>query len=117
MSDGHGGRTYQLCGPAVLKSSDLAAILGEVYGRTVSAVTPTTEQVAEKLRSFGMSQEMIEHATKLGECTYRTDYPQRREPCLDSLLNFTFCFAAREFLRSTPGQSVPHISRSGPNAS
>jgi glycosidase len=49
------------------------------------------------------------NATKLGDYTYRTDYPQRRDPCLDSLLNFTFCFAAREFLRSTPGQSGdPH---------
>ncbi|MEO7319228.1 MAG: alpha-amylase family glycosyl hydrolase [Chthoniobacteraceae bacterium] len=49
------------------------------------------------------------NATKLGAYTYRADYPQRRDPCLDSLLNFTFCFAAREFLRSTPGQSGdPH---------
>ena len=44
-------------------------------------------------------------ATKLGDYTYRTDYPQHREPCLDSVLNFTFCFAAREYLRPTTGQS------------
>ncbi len=49
------------------------------------------------------------NAAKLGDYTYRTDFPQRREPCLDSLLNFTFCFAAREYLRSLPGQSGdPH---------
>ena len=49
------------------------------------------------------------NATKLGDYTYRTDYPQRREPCLDSLLNFSFCFAAREYLRSTAAQSGdPH---------
>lgn len=49
------------------------------------------------------------NATKLGDYTYRTDFPARRDPCLDSLLNFTFCFAAREFLRSTPGQTGdPH---------
>ena len=48
-------------------------------------------------------------AAKLGAYTYRTDHPQRREPCLDSVLNFTFCFAAREYLRSTAGQSGdPH---------
>ena len=47
--------------------------------------------------------------TKVGAYTYRTDFPQHREPCLDSLLNFTFCFAAREFLRSTAGQTGdPH---------
>ena len=45
------------------------------------------------------------NAAKIGDYTYRTDFPTRREPCLDSVLNFTFCFAAREYLRSTDGQS------------
>ena len=45
----------------------------------------------------------------VGAYTYRTDFPTRPEPCLDSLLNFTFCFAAREYLRSTAGQrGDPH---------
>ncbi len=49
------------------------------------------------------------NAAKLGAYTYRTDYPRHRQPCLDSLLNFTFCFAAREYLRSTAAQSGdPH---------
>ena len=37
---------------------------------------------------------------KMGEYTYRHDWPQERGPCLDSLLNFQFCFAARSFLRT-----------------
>jgi uncharacterized protein YbjT (DUF2867 family) len=65
-SEGHGGRTYQLCGPELLKSSDLAAILGQVYKREVNAIAPTPADVAEKLRSFGMSEQMVEHAGKLG---------------------------------------------------
>ena len=49
------------------------------------------------------------NAAKVGAYSYRADYPRHREPCLDSLLNFTFCFATREFLRSTAGQSGdPH---------
>lgn len=39
----------------------------------------------------------------LGNYTYRLDWPVRPEACLDSLLNFTFCFAAREYLRPTVG--------------
>lgn len=65
-SDGHAGRTYQLCGPELLKSSDLAQHLGQVLGREVKAITPSPEQVAEKMRSFGMSQGMIDHAAALG---------------------------------------------------
>ena len=35
----------------------------------------------------------------LGKYTWRTDWPQRTEPSLDSTLDFTFCFSAREYLR------------------
>ncbi len=65
-SDGHAGRTYVLSGPEVLTASRLAAILGEVCGREVKAIVPTPAQVAEKMRSFGMSQEMIDHSANLG---------------------------------------------------
>jgi glycosidase len=36
---------------------------------------------------------------KLGRYTYRSDAPQRDDPCLDSLLNFQFCFNVRDYLR------------------
>src|SRR5262249_33500677 len=36
---------------------------------------------------------------KLGEYTYRLDFPTRKNPSLDSVLNFSFCFTAREYLR------------------
>jgi glycosidase len=36
---------------------------------------------------------------KLGQYTYRSDWPDQRGPCLDSVLNFQFCGAARSYLR------------------
>ncbi len=35
----------------------------------------------------------------LGAYTYRTDFPGNKSPCLDSLLNFQFCFCLRDYLR------------------
>ena len=40
---------------------------------------------------------------KVGQYTYRSDYPTRKEPAFDGLLNFPFCFAARDYLRPTLG--------------
>ena len=46
---------------------------------------------------------------KLGQYTYRTDWPEQRGPCLDSLLNFEFCWAARSYLRkSDPSFGTGH---------
>ena len=36
---------------------------------------------------------------KLGDYTWRSDWPARKDPCLDSLLNFDLCAAARSYLR------------------
>jgi glycosidase len=38
----------------------------------------------------------------LGRYTWREDWRERKEPSLDSVLDFDFCFAAREYLRQ-PG--------------
>jgi alpha-amylase len=35
----------------------------------------------------------------LGRYTWRSDWPQSKEPALDSVLDFNFCFNAREYLR------------------
>ena len=39
-------------------------------------------------------------AAKSGSYTFRSDWPLRREPCLDSVLHFPFCFAVRSYLRT-----------------
>lgn len=35
----------------------------------------------------------------LGRYTWRSDWPARKEPALDAVLDFNFCFNAREYLR------------------
>ena len=35
----------------------------------------------------------------LGRYTWRTDWPQRKDPGLDSVLDFNLCFSARDYLR------------------
>ncbi len=40
---------------------------------------------------------------RLGQYTWRSDWQQHPEPALDSVLDFNFCFNAREYLRH-PGQ-------------
>lgn len=39
---------------------------------------------------------------RLGQYTWRSDWPQQVGPALDSVLDFNFCFSAREYLRQ-PG--------------
>ncbi|RYD47484.1 MAG: hypothetical protein EOP83_27985, partial [Verrucomicrobiaceae bacterium] len=41
---------------------------------------------------------------KLGSYTWRSDAPKRKEPCLDSVLDFQTCFAARDYLRRGGGE-------------
>jgi glycosidase len=36
---------------------------------------------------------------RLGQYTWRSDWPERTDPALDSVLDFQFCFTAREYLR------------------
>ena len=37
----------------------------------------------------------------IGRYTYRTDWPNNKNPSLDSLLNFQFCYAIRSYLRTS----------------
>lgn len=40
----------------------------------------------------------------LGKYTWRADWPENTEPSLDSVLDFDFCFSAREYLRHPGSQ-------------
>lgn len=43
-----------------------------------------------------------------GRYTFREQWPKRTDPCLDSVLSFDFCFAARQYLRhSAEGYGSP----------
>ncbi|MEY3894847.1 MAG: hypothetical protein RLZZ214_366, partial [Verrucomicrobiota bacterium] len=41
---------------------------------------------------------------RLGQYTWRSDWPKKTEPALDSVLDFNFCFNAREYLRHPGSQ-------------
>jgi glycosidase len=53
---------------------------------------------AKRLILFGEVYEGS--AAKIGSYTYRADWPQRREPSLDSVLHFPLCFSVRGYLRT-----------------
>lgn len=56
-------------------------------------------EAAKRLILFG---EVYDFAPEpVGKYTYRTDYPNNPTPSLDSLLNFPFCGAVRQYLRVT----------------
>ncbi|MGI8430784.1 MAG: alpha-amylase family glycosyl hydrolase [Chthoniobacterales bacterium] len=55
----------------------------------------------EKAKHLILFGEVYDGApAKMGAYTYRMDWPKEKQPCLDSLLNFQFCFAARSYLRT-----------------
>lgn len=41
---------------------------------------------------------------RLGQYTWRSDWPEKAAPALDSVLDFNFCFSAREYLRHPGSQ-------------
>ncbi|MEK0449602.1 MAG: hypothetical protein RL088_1870 [Verrucomicrobiota bacterium] len=52
---------------------------------------------AKRLLMFG---EVYDGSPEVaGRYTYRQQWPERKDPSLDSVLSFDFCFAARQFLR------------------
>ncbi|HKK19743.1 MAG TPA: alpha-amylase family glycosyl hydrolase [Opitutales bacterium] len=53
---------------------------------------------AEKLILFGEVYDG--NPVALGQYTYRSDWPTVRTPAIDSLLNFQFCYAVRNYLRT-----------------
>ncbi len=52
---------------------------------------------AKRLMMFG---EIYDSSPSVaGRYTFREQWPARKDPCLDSVLSFDFCFAARQYLR------------------
>jgi alpha-amylase len=63
-----------------------------------------TERLRERLGSRAKDKLLFgevydDDPETLGDYTWRSDWPARKDPCLDSLLNFDFCAAARSYLR------------------
>lgn len=64
-SDAHTGKTYELSGPEILRSSDLAATIGRVVGREVADVPITDEQAIGALQKMGLPAWFTEHMATL----------------------------------------------------
>ncbi len=63
-----------------------------------------TERLRKKLGPHAADKilfgEIYDHRPEqLARYTWREDWPREQKPCLDSVLDFHFCFSAREFLR------------------
>jgi alpha-amylase len=63
-----------------------------------------TERLRKRLGSQAKDKlffgEVYDHdPKKLGAYTWRSDWPVRKDPCLDSMLDFDLCHAARSYLR------------------
>jgi hypothetical protein len=61
-SVGHGGRLYTLTGPELLSVPDMARMLGEVLGRTVTTVDIPLEAHRERLLASGIDPAFAEVA-------------------------------------------------------
>ncbi len=57
---GHGGATYELCGPGLLDQHEIAAALGRALGRTVVARRVPLEEWSERARASGLGEHAIE---------------------------------------------------------
>ena len=77
----------------------------EFTDRLRAAVGP---ERAKRLILFG---EIYDGAPSVaGRYTYREGWPKRKDPCLDSVLSFDFCFAARMYLRHSNEQFGSPVS-------
>ena len=61
-AQGHGNKIYELGGPIAYSFSDIAAMLTELSGETIQYISPSAEVFSEQLKSYGLSEEMIQGA-------------------------------------------------------
>jgi uncharacterized protein YbjT (DUF2867 family) len=57
--DGHAGKIYELSGPEVLNSSDLAHIISQVLNRNITFIEPTLEMTLQSFREAGLPEWFI----------------------------------------------------------
>lgn len=67
MGSGHGGKTYELTGPAALSNYDIATTLSEVLGREIRYVDIPLDEARTVLTQQGMSEWMVEVIVELFE--------------------------------------------------
>lgn len=65
--DGHAGKTYILTGPEALTARDKVRIIGEALGRDIQFSELTTEQARERMKKWGVAEDMVEYVLKWHE--------------------------------------------------
>jgi NAD(P)H dehydrogenase (quinone) len=61
-SEGHENKVYEFGGPVSYSFHDIAGILSELSGKTITYVSPSADVYSEKLKSYGVPDEMIQGA-------------------------------------------------------
>lgn len=76
-TNGHENRTYEISGVDSLSFHDIAGILSELSGKSIQYVSPSPEQYADQLRSYGVPNQMIQGASNLcvGIAQAEFDFP------------------------------------------
>jgi uncharacterized protein YbjT (DUF2867 family) len=64
---GHGGATYELCGPEVLTQTEVAALIGQQLGRAVRAQVLPRETWTNQARGAGLGDYQVETLVKMFE--------------------------------------------------
>lgn len=62
---GHGGATYELCGPEVLAQTEVAALIGQQLGRAVQAQVLPRETWTDQARRAGLGDYQVETLIKM----------------------------------------------------
>ena len=76
-TNGHENKTYEISGVDSLSFQDIAGILSELSGKSIQYVSPSPEQYADQLRSYGIPEQMIQGASNLcvGIAQAEFDFP------------------------------------------
>ena len=69
IGEGHINQTYEVTGPEVISSYDMARELSEQVGREIKFVNLDPEQLREAYKSYGMSDWLIKALLELDEIT------------------------------------------------
>lgn len=62
-TNGHENKTYEISGADSLSFHNIAGILSELSGKSIQYVSPSPEQYADQLRSYGAPDQMIQGAS------------------------------------------------------
>ena len=65
IEEGHASATYQLAGPEQLSQTDMAEILSNLIGKTITARAKSLEQFEADARSGGMPEERLQTMLKM----------------------------------------------------